>query len=335
MVQSALAETVGAYAGDVDEQRFDADFPGGNRAAQTMDREWQSFDRASQSFGGAAQAMDRVAQTFGGAAQVDGRDISSARSAEGSGIEGLIPCYKGKAGYPLLLAPSQLLPIMDYDGQGGMSGVLKELQAAGRVRKVELPDPAICLTCGTAGQYEKLKDYLFSLRTPGLAYCREILAWRNLSQKRLRHMEAVAFYAREMAEEFNSRGRDTYSLLLDENLTTAGGMVHDLGKGYPHHAAAGAATLRSLGLTRVAEIVENHQNLAERYFAGTSPVLIVYLADKMFSGTENVGIEERFARKAKRRQGDTEALEKLEQNKQQALRAQAVYENSILGWPVG
>ena len=93
--------------------------------------------------------------------------------------------------------------------------------------------------------------------------------------------------------------------------------------------------LRSLNMARVAEIVENHQNLAERYFRSTSPVLIVYLADKMFCGDECVGIEERFRRKRDKHKGDEKAMKKLAYKEKQALRAKEVYENSILGWPVG
>ena len=249
-------------------------------------------------------------------------------------VGGLVPTYRGKPGYPLLLSPELALAASGYEGDDGMRGAMRKLTTDGCARELELPDPAILMDADTPGHVEKIKDYLFSLRTPGLAYCREILAWMNQSKKRLRHMEAVAFYAREMAEEFNSRGRDTFSLLLDENLTTAGGMLHDVAKGYRDHAKAGAAMLRSLGLPRVAEVVENHRELAERYFACTSPVLIVYLADKFFDGTENVGIEERFARKAERCDG-AEELAEVERLKNEALRANEVYENSILGWPVG
>ena len=81
--------------------------------------------------------------------------------------------------------------------------------------------------------------------------------------------------------------------------------------------------------------IENHQNLAERYFHSTSPVLIVYLADKMFCGDECVGIEERFRRKRDKHKGDEKAMKKLAYKEKQALRAKEVYENSILGWPVG
>ncbi len=224
----------------------------------------------------------------------------------------------------------------DMDASGFRLGeIIASIAKSDDVVEVPVPDPAVVLSTGTRSGCEKAKDHLFSLRTPGLAYCRELLQWMNLPKYKLRHSEKVAFYAREMAEEFNSRGRDTYSLLLDENITAAGGMLHDIAKGYPRHAAVGAAMLRSLNMPRVAEIVENHQNLAERYFHSTSPVLIVYLADKMFCGDECVGIEERFRRKRDKHKGDEKAMKKLAYKEKQALRAKEVYENSILGWPVG
>jgi hypothetical protein len=88
-------------------------------------------------------------------------------------------------------------------------------------------------------------------------------------------------------------------------------------------------------MARAAEIVENHQLPAERYFRSTSPVLIVYLADKMFLGDKLVGIEERFRRKREKHEGDERAQKKLAYKEKQALRSKKVYENSILGWPVG
>jgi hypothetical protein len=213
--------------------------------------------------------------------------------------------------------------------------MIRDIAGSDHVIEVSVPDPAVVLRAGTSSGCEKVKDHLFSLRTPGLSYCRELLQWVNMSKGRLRHSEKVAFYAREMAEEFNSRGRDTYSLLLDENITAAGGMLHDIAKGCPGHAAVGAAMLRSLNMARAAEIVENHQLPAERYFRSTSPVLIVYLADKMFLGDKLVGIEERFRRKREKHEGDERAQKKLAYKEKQALRAKKVYENSILGWPVG
>ncbi len=300
--------------------------------------------------------------------------ISEIRRVIGDSHVGVVPVYKGKRGYPVLVRYEYLKRVTDdiqknaekkdnqesaerKDYQGNAEGfrtngfeaksrgmdvssvrlgeIIASIAKSDDVVEVSVPDPAVVLSTKTRSGCEKARDHLFSLRTPGLAYCRELLQWINLPKHKLRHSEKVAFYAREMAEEFNSRGRDTYSLLLDENITAAGGMLHDIAKGYPKHAAVGAAMLRSLNMARVAEIVENHQNLAERYFRSTSPVLIVYLADKMFCGDECVGIEERFRRKRDKHKGDEKAMKKLAYKEKQALRAKEVYENSILGWPVG
>jgi hypothetical protein len=55
----------------------------------------------------------------------------------------------------------------------------------------------------------------------------------------------------------------------------------------------------------------------------------------MFLGDKLVGIEERFRRKREKHEGDERAQKKLAYKEKQALRAKKVYENSILGWPVG
>lgn len=284
-----------------------------------------------------------------------GHAVVNPISASGK-ISGTVPVYKGKRGYPILIRHSYFLDAMgaasdSSAGKGSRGGkicvnenesstvwlenIIKNIAVSGNIMEVSVPDPAVVLCAGTHSGCEKVRDHLFALRTPSLAYCRELLQWMDLPKGKLRHSEKVAFYAREMAEEFNSRGRDTYSLLLDENITAAGGMLHDIAKGHRRHASVGAAMLRSLNMDRTAEIVENHQNPAERYFHSTSPVLIVYLADKMFLGDEFVGIEERFRRKRKKHKGDEKALKKLSHKEKRALRAKEVYENSIRGWPVG
>ena len=83
-------------------------------------------------------------------------------------------------------------------------------------------------------------------------------------------------------------------VLVDPCLVRAAGLVHDIAKGQPHHAGAGAALLREFGFPGVADVVARHMTID---FDGRSidEGAVLYLADKLIKGEKRVLLEERFA----------------------------------------
>jgi putative nucleotidyltransferase with HDIG domain len=122
---------------------------------------------------------------------------------------------------------------------------------------------------------------------PTRAACEAILIGQSVEPSVVRHSRKVAEVAHRIASALSLRG-----LALNLELVRAGALLHDVAKGMPEHAAAGAAILTSMGFPRVAAIVAAHTDLEP--FASLDESAIVYLADKLVRGEETVTIDERF-----------------------------------------
>jgi HD superfamily phosphodiesterase len=86
---------------------------------------------------------------------------------------------------------------------------------------------------------------------------------------------------------------------IDPLLVRAGGLLHDLAKGKPDHAAVGANILRDLEFTSVANVVAAHTDYAFTE-QNLDEAAIVYLADKLVSGERVVELAQRFDRSLER-----------------------------------
>ena len=76
----------------------------------------------------------------------------------------------------------------------------------------------------------------------------------------------------------------------------AAALLHDLAKGEPRHAAAGAAMLRELGYDCVADLVAVHMELPSRPDDAIDAADLLYLSDKLMEGARFVPLETRFRR---------------------------------------
>jgi putative nucleotidyltransferase with HDIG domain len=115
------------------------------------------------------------------------------------------------------------------------------------------------------------------------------------------HSQVVANVACRLATTLNAAGLD-----LNLDLVVAGGLLHDLAKGQPNHAHAGAQVLRDLGYPRVAEIVATHINIGLEQ--PLNEAQIVYLADKVTKGTRLVSLADRCQASLARFAGRPEVL---------------------------
>lgn len=97
---------------------------------------------------------------------------------------------------------------------------------------------------------------------------------------------------RNEAEFLSGAGRKN-GVVLEKNLLYHACIFHDFcrteGKNHPMKAGK---ILRKSGFDRIAEIVEQHHDLSEKPSPESE---ILYLADKLMKGTEQITLEQRFS----------------------------------------
>ncbi|MFH1420355.1 MAG: diphthamide biosynthesis enzyme Dph2 [Candidatus Aenigmatarchaeota archaeon] len=107
----------------------------------------------------------------------------------------------------------------------------------------------------------------------------------------LEHTLAVARYARNVAELLRLR-----KVSVDAEKVEIAAVLHDIGKGYPRHEAAGAQILRKHGLDMFAKVVETH-GCAPAYMDNLETSLetkIINYADGHFDHDKYVTLDQRI-----------------------------------------
>jgi putative nucleotidyltransferase with HDIG domain len=124
---------------------------------------------------------------------------------------------------------------------------------------------------------------------PNEAECFRLLQKRQTPQLVINHCRAVAEKAEEITAVLIKRGSP-----INQELVFAGALLHDIARSQKQHAATGASWLEAEGYPKVAKLIAEHEELPEPVYLDESAV--VYMADKLILGTEEVTLEERFAR---------------------------------------
>lgn len=211
------------------------------------------------------------------------RQLATAFAARQAGI--VYPVFEEQRGHPPLIARS----ILDEAAEEGAAGPLSALLAQHESEAIDLPvaDQGIHVDMDTRADYDEMRALAAGREIPTRAECEAILAGRLVEQFVVRHSRVVARVARRIADALVLSG-----LPLNVELVQAGALLHDLAKGKPDHAAAGAEILRAMDFPQVAMIVGAH---TESDFTGSlDESAIVYLADKLVRGEEVVSIDQRF-----------------------------------------
>lgn len=220
------------------------------------------------------------------------------------------PTFAGHRGHPPLIARS----ILVQAAQDGASGTLCSLLARHESSAVDLPvaDEAIHMDMDTPADYGDLLALASRRDIPTAAECEAILTAQHVAESVVRHARKVAEVAHRLAYTLACSGLD-----LNFELVQAGALLHDLAKGQPDHASVGASILRTMEYPKVAEIVSAHTDLAP--FSELDESAIVYLADKMVRGDEEVTITERFQPALDRFGNDPAALQAAQKRKHAAF----------------
>ncbi len=246
------------------------------------------------------------------------------------------PCYFGLKGHPPLITKKCFPRILAQSVSGNLRAVLKEFDKEACL--VETFDYGVLLDMDTPGDYRKITE-IAGRNLPTVEECFRMFEHYQVPEKLINHGWAVAQAALKIGRRLNATG----DLSLDLELIALASLLHDIAKGRPNHAQAGAALLEREGYLELAKIVGIHMdlNLAEDI---PDPVIneamIVYLADKLVRGTEPVTIDERFAKALKNCANEPEILAKIKKRMRDALWLKEKTEsllsiNNLLSWIKG
>ena len=215
------------------------------------------------------------------------------------------PVFQGKRGHPPLIPASFASAILNYDGSGGLRRCLASLNSAGL--DVAVPDEGVLIDMDTPGDYASILDRYDHLAIPNEAEARELLNIHKPDNPLIMgHARAVASVGKAIGKALNRAGRG-----VNVPLTAAAGMLHDIARGQPDHARKGAEWIAASGFPKVADVVRQHMDLVFEPSAGVHEAEVVYLADKMVSGSGIVPLQTRKALKEKRFINDPEALKMM------------------------
>lgn len=200
----------------------------------------------------------------------------------------IYPCFLGRRGHPPLIAARHAREIAYWHVTGGLREVLSQWESG--ARDVEVPDEQILCDMDTPDDYRLMQKSVARLGIPTEEECQVLL--RNIlrvDEHISRHGHAVAEVAMMLGRELNRAG-----CRLDIPLVAVACLLHDLAKGEPNHAEAGACLLRGHGFGAAADLVATHMDI---HITGSDEISageVVYLADKLVQGKRRVSLAERF-----------------------------------------
>ena len=119
-------------------------------------------------------------------------------------------------------------------------------------------------------------------------YCEKLLFLSDTPGNIIAHSWAVMDKALELAEPLQRNGMD-----LNMDLIRVGALLHDVARLEDLHGQRGGWYFDQLGYPRIAELIRNHCDLADRVLNEDA---LIFLADKQTRGTGTVTLEERFAK---------------------------------------
>ncbi|SFG30205.1 CTP:molybdopterin cytidylyltransferase MocA [Desulfotomaculum arcticum] len=238
--------------------------------------------------------------------------LIDARQKSRAGI--IYPCFEGERGHPPVISSGYKDEILNYSAGGGLRQILARHEDD--ALNVEVPDRGVVLDMDTPEDYRNLLQRAASIDLPDRLECEAVLRLAGTPPGVIVHSRAVAALACGLASELNQFG---YALQLE--MIAAAGLLHDVAKGLPGHAAAGAELITNMGFSGVARIIACHMGDGLEPGAGIGEKELVYLADKLLRGDKPVTLTERFSRSMQCFAGEPEI--------QQAVRARRSLAESI------
>jgi putative nucleotidyltransferase with HDIG domain len=225
----------------------------------------------------------------------------------------IYPNFHGQRGHPPLIARDLFADVLSGNGDGGLRAFLQRHSAD----EVAVADEGILLDMDTPEDYARLAELAGRRHLPSKRECEAILEAQGVAEPIRRHSRAVAAVALALAQRMGN---------LDPNLIVAASLLHDIAKGQPAHAEAGAALVTKLGYPALAKAIGSHMNLD---FDGGVPdeVAVVFIADKLVREDRLVSLESRFTPAFERYADQPDALRGAQRKYQTARKVLDAIEN--------
>jgi len=228
------------------------------------------------------------------------RRLADCYAAKKGNIDIVYPVFQKRRGHPPLISCTVLAGGLRMGSDAKLSTLLASHEA--RACDLFVPDEAIHRDMDTPDELVSIRELAIHHEIPSAVECEAILAEYQTEARVARHSRIVADVAHRIAVALAKSGG-----LVEPLLARAGGLLHDVAKGKPSHAGAGAQILRDLEFDEVADVVALHTDYPFTEHK-VDEAAIVYLADKLVSGERVVTLEERFHRSAERFREDPSAL---------------------------
>jgi len=228
------------------------------------------------------------------------------------------PVFRHRRGHPPLIDRTVFAHIVSSNASDGLRGVLRPFESQSAT--ISVLDQAIHLDMDTPADYARMNELALSREVLTESECEALLAELEVPEHVVRHSRVVAEAAQKLAICLVKHGED-----LNLALIRAGSLLHDLAKGKPDHAQAGAAMLDALGYPRIAQIIASHTNLqfCENVL---DEAAVVYLADKLVRGEKLVTLRQRFERSFQVYCDDAAMMPLIERQWETALQVAATVE---------
>jgi CTP:molybdopterin cytidylyltransferase MocA len=233
------------------------------------------------------------------------------------------PLFRGRRGHPPLVSRRVFAAIVEGSGVGGLRQVLERYDE--EACAVRVLDEGVALDLDTPADYRSACAELGDRSLPSPGECLELLSELGVDHQVVSHGYAVARIAGCIARDLAAAG-----VRLDPRLVESAGVLHDLAKGVPDHAAVAARLLEDLGFSRVAVVVGAHTDLPPGGSRRLDEPALVYLADKLVKGDRVVSLRERFQAASRRSSGSAEAGRAIARRRKDAVRVASLVDE-VLG----
>jgi CTP:molybdopterin cytidylyltransferase MocA len=226
----------------------------------------------------------------------------------------LYPTFQGRRGHPPLISKCFSRSILNFNGDGGLQAFLSRRTSS--AVDVPVADPGILLDMDTKPDYRRILARYRQYQIPTPHECLMLLnETYDAGEKIIDHGKTVAKVALALGKAIQQSKID-----LNLDLLVAAGLLHDLARNQRDHARVAMQILDNLDYPAVAEIVGAHMDIQVEEQTAISEKEVVFLADKLVSGTRIVDLKARFDTAIKRYGSEADALPTIKRRMDSALK---------------
>lgn len=199
----------------------------------------------------------------------------------------VMPYFGDKKGHPPVISKKCVPDILGSIPKNGMKDIIGSDEWS--TCRFQTVDAGIICEMDNMEQYLELLEYYSDSHIPNREECRQIWLRCGLDEGIVKHQKAVAAAALRFGRKVAAKGE-----AVDLKLLEAAALLHDIKKTEKNHPQRAAHFLEQLGYSQVADVVVEHMDLCVIEAEKITEKELLYLADKIVKGDEEVGIEARF-----------------------------------------